>query len=220
MKINREGYTIIGFTMLLFVVTMLLAYYFVAQKQPCGWIWSATSILVILWLLIALFFREPRRKAERDENLIYAPCDGRVVVTEVVFEGEHIKEEMMHISIFMSVSNVHVNWLPIGGKVEYFKHHDGKFIVAWNPKSSELNERTSTVIRHHNGERFMIRQVAGYVARRIVSYMSEGVQVKQCDKMGFIKFGSRIDILMPKGVTPLVKIGDKTIGAESVIAKF
>ncbi|MFR9650119.1 MAG: phosphatidylserine decarboxylase family protein [Rikenellaceae bacterium] len=221
MRINREGYIIISVTLLIFIGSVALLYSFVAKQEWCLWLWSTSAVLLMLWLFIALFFREPTKRALlRDDNLIYAPCDGEVVVTELVHEGEYLNCEIMQVSIFMSVANIHVNWLPVSGEVEYCKYHQGRFLVAWNPKSSTLNERTSTVIRCLSGERVLVRQIAGFIARRIVCYMKEGIKVEQNSKMGFIKFGSRVDILIPKSAELMVKIGDKTVGTETVIAKF
>ncbi len=221
MRINREGHKIISVTLLIFVGSVFLLYSFVAKQGWCWRMWSICSILAILWLCITLFFREPTKRTHiQDDNLIYAPCDGRVVVTELVRDDELPEEEMMQISIFMSVANIHVNWFPVSGVVEMFKYHAGKFLVAWNPKSSKLNERATTIIRCSNGERVLVRQVAGYLARRIISYMRDGDKVEQNGRLGFIKFGSRVDILIPTSAQVVVNIGDKTVGAKSVIARF
>jgi phosphatidylserine decarboxylase len=171
-------------------------------------------------LVIIAFFREPRRVKIHDEDLIFSPCDGRVVVTEVVHEDEYMKEEMMQISIFMSVTNIHMNWLPVGGVVEYFKYHPGRFLIAWHPKSSTENERTTTVVKMDNGKSVLFRQVAGLIARRIVSYIKVGQPVKQNDVFGFIKFGSRIDVLVPKDCELLVEIGDPVKGSQTPLARL
>jgi phosphatidylserine decarboxylase len=151
---------------------------------------------------------------------VFSPCDGRVVVTEVVYEDEYIKEEMMQISIFMSITNIHMNWLPVGGEVEYYKYHPGRFLIAWHPKSSTENERTTTVVRMDNGKRVLFRQVAGMIARRIVSYVKVGDKVNQNDVFGFIKFGSRIDVLVPKDSELLVEIGDKVVGSQTPLLRL
>ena len=182
--------------------------------------WFMAGFLFIFWFFVAAFFREPRRVQIHDSELIFSPCDGRVVVTEVVTDDEYLKEEMMQISIFMSVTNVHMNWLPVGGNVEYFKHHHGRFLVAWHPKSSTENERTTTVIRLKDERKVLIRQIAGFVARRIVSYMKPGNDVEQNSVMGFIKFGSRVDILIPKDSELFVEIGDPVIGSQTPIARL
>ena len=220
MKINKEGYRIIAISGLIFLVLWSLLYYF--QSHHYGTVLLITSgvILFSFWLFIIAFFREPRRVKIHDEDLIFSPCDGRVVVTEVVAEEEHLKQEMLQISIFMSVTNVHMNWVPVGGQVSYFKYHPGRFLVAWHPKSSTENERTTTVITTPQGEEVLFRQVAGLIARRIVSYMKVGAPVAQNAVSGFIKFGSRIDVLIPKECELLVEIGDRVVGSQTPIARF
>ena len=177
-------------------------------------------VLISLWFFIVAFFREPRRVKIHDSELVFSPCDGRVVVTEVVYEDEYVKEEMMQISIFMSITNIHMNWLPVGGEVEYYKYHPGRFLIAWHPKSSTENERTTTVVRMDNGKRVLFRQVAGMIARRIVSYVKVGDKVNQNDVFGFIKFGSRIDVLVPKESELLVEIGDKVVGSQTPLLRL
>ena len=220
MKINKEGYRIIAISGLIFLVLWSLLYYF--QSHHYGTVLLITSgvILFSFWLFIIAFFREPRRVKIHDEDLIFSPCDGRVVVTEVVHEDEYMKEEMMQISIFMSVTNIHMNWLPVGGVVEYFKYHPGRFLIAWHPKSSTENERTTTVVKMDNGKSVLFRQVAGLIARRIVSYIKVGDRVNQNDVFGFIKFGSRIDILLPENAELLVEIGDRVVGTLTPIARI
>ncbi len=218
MKINKEGYIIIGITGLICLGIWLLVYFLIDTHIAIMWFMSA--FLLLFWFFVAAFFREPRRVQIHDDELLFSPCDGRVVVTEVVTDDEYIKGEMMQISIFMSVTNVHVNWMPVRGVVEYFKHHHGRFLVAWHPKSSTENERTTTVVRLANGDKVLIRQIAGFVARRIVSYMIPGKEVEQNSVMGFIKFGSRVDILIPKDSELYVEIGDPVIGSQTPIARL
>ena len=155
-----------------------------------------------------------------DSDLAFSPCDGRVVVTEVVKENEYLNEEMLQISIFMSVTNVHMNWVPVGGTVEYFKYHPGRFLVAWHPKSSTENERTTTVVKMASGQKVLFRQIAGLIARRIISYMKVGAPVEQNSVCGFIKFGSRVDVLVPKNSELLVEIGDPVVGSQTPIARL
>ena len=218
MKINKEGYRIIGFTGIACLAIWFFAYFFI--DSWASFIWFMAAFLLIFWFFVAAFFREPRRVQIHDDELIFSPCDGRVVVTEVVHEKEHIDCEMMQISIFMSVTNVHMNWLPVGGVVEYFKHHHGRFLVAWHPKSSTENERTTTVVRLKDDRRVLIRQIAGFVARRIVSYVKVGEPMAQNSVLGFIKFGSRVDILIPKDSELFVEIGDPVIGSQTPIARL
>jgi phosphatidylserine decarboxylase len=218
MKINKEGYLIIGTTGAICVAIWMLVYFFI--DTPIAIMWIMAALLFAFWFFVAAFFREPRRVQIHDSELIFSPCDGRVVVTEVVSDDEYVKGEMMQISIFMSVTNVHINWMPVKGVVEYFKHHHGRFLVAWHPKSSTENERTTTVVRLDDGRQVLIRQIAGFVARRIVSYMKPGNSVEQNSVMGFIKFGSRVDILIPKDSELFVEIGDPVIGSQTPIARL
>ena len=221
MKINKEGYKIIFITGLLCLLLWWLIYYLLDVRAEMSVKWLSGILLILFWFFIVSFFREPRRVKIHDADLIFAPCDGRVVVTENVIENEYFEgREVLQISIFMSVTNVHMNWFPVGGMVRYFKYHPGRFLVAWHPKSSTENERTTTVVETERGHEIMFRQVAGVVARRIVSYMNVGKQVKQNDKCGFIKFGSRIDLLIPKDSELLVEIGDPVVGTQTPLARL
>ncbi len=220
MKINKEGYRIIGIAGALCFALWLCFYHMINQDESNLLMWFGTLIFIFFWFFIVAFFREPRRVKIHDPQLIFSPCDGRVVVTEVVMEDEYLKCEMMQISIFMSVTNVHVNWLPVAGVVEYFKYHPGRFLVAWHPKSSVENERTTTVVRTEKGDKVLFRQIAGFIARRIISYMTVGTTMEQNHITGFIKFGSRIDVLIPKECELLVEIGDGVVGSQTPIARF
>lgn len=220
MKINKEGYRIIAVSGLVCLVIWLFFYWMLMNRSSCTLIVAATIFLICFWMFIVAFFREPRRVRIHDADLVFSPCDGRVVVTEVVMEEEHLKQEMLQISIFMSVTNVHMNWVPVAGVVEYFKYHPGRFLVAWHPKSSTENERTTTVVRMADGRPVLFRQIAGLVARRIVSYMKVGSPVEQNSVAGFIKFGSRVDVLVPKDSTVLVEIGDAVVGSQTPIARL
>lgn len=220
MKINKEGYRIIAISGLICLVLWGLLYYFQSQHWEAGLMITSAAILIAFWLFIVAFFREPRRVKIHDPELVFSPCDGRVVVTEVVYEDEYIKEEMMQISIFMSITNIHMNWMPVAGMVEYYKYHPGRFLIAWHPKSSTENERTTTVVKLDNGKRVLFRQVAGLIARRIVSYIKCGDPVNQNDVFGFIKFGSRIDVLVPKDSELLVEIGDPVVGSQTPIVRL
>jgi phosphatidylserine decarboxylase len=220
MKINKEGYRIIAISGAICLILWLLTYYLLSHQDKVGILVISGVILFSFWLFIIAFFREPRRVKIHDEDLVFSPCDGRVVVTEVVYEDEYLKQEMMQISIFMSVTNIHMNWLPVGGVVDYFKYHPGRFLIAWHPKSSTENERTTTVVKMNNGKSVLFRQVAGLIARRIVSYIKAGDNVKQNDVFGFIKFGSRIDVLVPKDSELLVEIGDPVKGSQTPLVRL
>ncbi|SHM02767.1 phosphatidylserine decarboxylase family protein [Flavobacterium xanthum] len=183
------------------------------------WLKMAIQIAALLLLIIILqFFRNPKRVAIENENQILAPVDGKVVVIEEVYEGEYFKDKRLQISIFMSPINVHVTRYGLSGLVKFSKYHPGKFLVAWHPKASEENERTTIVIENKTFGEVLYRQIAGALARRIVNYAQEGMQVIQGTDAGFIKFGSRVDIFLPLGTPINVSLNEKAIGGKTVIA--
>lgn len=175
---------------------------------------------VILYGFMVHFFRDPKRNTQAGPNQIIAPADGKVVAIQEVHEAEYFNDTRIQVSIFMSPLNVHVNRYPIGGKVKYSKHHPGAFLVAWHPKSSTLNERTTVVVETENGTEVMHRQIAGAVARRIINYAEANQVVKTGGESGFIRFGSRVDILLPKDAKILVDIDQKPVGGETIIAEL
>ena len=184
-----------------------------------NWLKMAIQIATLLLLIIILqFFRNPKRTVEINENHIIAPVDGKVVVIEEVFEGEYFKDKRLQISIFMSPINVHVTRYGLSGLVKFSKYHPGKFLVAWHPKASEENERTTIVIENNTFGAILYRQIAGALARRIVNYAKEGMQVVQGTDAGFIKFGSRVDIFLPLGTPVNVVLNQKAIGGKTIIA--
>lgn len=215
MLIHREGYKIILVTML------LLAGLNIGIQSWLGEVhWVTKAILalsLVFFILIVQFFRNPFRNTVINEHHVIAPADGKVVVIEEVDEPEYFKDKRRQVSIFMSPVNVHVNRNPISGLVKYAKYHPGKYLVAWHPKSSTENERTTVVIAGTRAE-VLFRQIAGALAKRIVYYVKEGQMVEQGSEMGFIKFGSRIDIYLPLNATIEVKLQQKTRGGETVIA--
>jgi phosphatidylserine decarboxylase len=170
-------------------------------------------------LLVLQFFRNPKRITPRNKNLLIAPVDGKVVIIEEVYEKEYFKDMRLQISIFMSPLNVHVTRYPMGGKVQFSKYHPGKYLVAWHPKSSELNERTTIVLKNDVFGEIIYRQIAGAVARRIVNYAKEGMEVEQGDDAGFIKFGSRVDLFLPLGTPLSIKLNDIVKGGVQSIAQ-
>lgn len=185
--------------------------------------WIKFAILVIsilIFLLIIQFFRNPRRTTQHNDAHVVAPVDGKVVVIEEVFEKEYFNEKRLQVSIFMSPINVHVTRHPVGGVVKYSKYHPGKFLVAWHPKSSEENERTTVVVENPVAGKVLYRQIAGALAKRIVNYAEEGQEVLQGSDSGFIKFGSRVDVLLPLGTKLNVKLQDKVKGGMSIIANI
>lgn len=220
MRINKEGYKIIGVSGVVCLLIWWVFYRLLESDASVVLLWSGTVFLLLFWFFIVAFFREPRRVRIHDADLVFAPCDGRVVVTENVQETEYLGREMLQISIFMSITNIHMNWVPVGGVVEYFKYHPGRFLVAWHPKSSTENERTTTVVRMPSGQQILFRQIAGLIARRIISYMKVGHAVEQNSVCGFIKFGSRVDVLAPKDSELLVEIGDPVVGSLTPIARL
>lgn len=220
MRINKEGYKIIGVSGVVCLLIWWVFYRLLESDARVVLLWSGTVFLLLFWFFIVAFFREPRRVRIHDADLVFAPCDGRVVVTENVQETEYLGREMLQISIFMSITNIHMNWVPVGGVVEYFKYHPGRFLVAWHPKSSTENERTTTVVRMPSGQQILFRQIAGLIARRIISYMKVGHAVEQNSVCGFIKFGSRVDVLVPKDSELLVEIGDPVVGSLTPIARL
>ncbi|MBP3356043.1 MAG: phosphatidylserine decarboxylase family protein [Rikenellaceae bacterium] len=220
MKINKEGYGIIAVTAAILIVLYLATAGLAMGFEP---LWAAVALGVVAAALlgfVALFFREPERPVLSDPQIVFAPADGTVVACEEVEEKEYFGRRMLQVSVFMSVTNVHVNWFPVGGTVSYYKYHPGKFLVAWHPKSSEENERTTTVVRTADGTEVLFRQIAGFVARRIVSYARAGAPAVQNSHCGFIKFGSRVDLLLPLGSEVLVKLGDKTVGSQTPVARL
>jgi phosphatidylserine decarboxylase len=218
MTLHREGKSLLISTLLIvIVINWLMAYFFPEQAILREVIIVITALF---YLIILQFFRVPKRHTVINPKHIIAPADGKVVVIEEVEEPEYFKGKRKQVSIFMSPINVHVNFNPISGIVTYFKYHPGKYLVAWHPKSSTENERTTCVVKHENGTEVLFRQIAGALAKRICWYVNEGDQVTQGQEFGFIKFGSRIDIYLPLDAEICVNIGDKPVGSETVIAKL
>lgn len=219
MKIHREGRDSILIATLL-LITINTACYSLIPSRYVYICWVVLVLTCIAWLFVLSFFRIPNRELRVNKNFIIAPCDGEVVVVEEVYDSEYFKAKRLQVSIFMSVTNVHVNRNPISGLVTYTKHHHGKYLFAWHPKSSTENERHSTVYLHDNGKELLAKQIAGALANRIVNYVKVSDEVVQSDEMGFIKFGSRMDILLPLDAEVLVKLGDRPKGGVTAIAKW
>jgi phosphatidylserine decarboxylase len=206
-------------TGLALLILNLLAYYFLFRENSTA-IWLLALVSVALFILVVQFFRIPARLLTLDEKQVIAPADGTVVVIEETEEGEYFKDKRRQVSIFMSPLNVHVNRNPLSGVVSYFRYYPGKYLVAWHPKSSTDNERTTVVIQQPGGVEVLMRQIAGALARRIVWYVKEGEAVKQTEEMGFIKFGSRVDLYLPLDAKINVKMGEKTKGGVTVVAEL
>ncbi len=218
MTIHKEGYKTIAISTILFGVINVLSFYFISSSVPLlSWVIFTGTFGLLIFMIS--FFRIPQRILTIQDNAIIAPADGKVVVIEEVQADEYFTDRRMQVSIFMSPLNVHVNRNPVSGEVAYSQYHKGKYLVAWHPKSSTENERHSVVYRK-DGKEILVKQIAGAVAKRIINYLQTGQQVKQTDEMGFIKFGSRVDLLLPLDAKILVKIGDKPLGGVTVIATW
>jgi phosphatidylserine decarboxylase len=216
--IHREGFTIILSTLAICVSGA----FFIHQYLPAGKWYSYLlyGILSVILVLVLQFFRNPGRQTPVDARHIMSPADGKVVIVEEVEEPEYFKGKRLQISVFMSPLNVHVNRSPVTGTVRYYRYHPGDYLVAWHPKSSTLNERTTVVVETEKGQPVLFRQIAGALARRIVCYVKEGDRVTQGSEYGFIKFGSRVDVYLPPGTLARVKPGDVVIGGETVLAEW
>ena len=216
MTIHKEGYTSIALTVLFIFVTNTIINYYLPDVTWFVWLWYIFSL--VLFITVLQFFRSPSRLHTLNEQQIICPADGKVVVIEETEETEYLKDRRIQVSVFMSPVNVHVNRNPISGIVKYFKYHPGKYLVAWDPKSSTDNERTTVVVENSAGVPVLFRQIAGALARRIVWYIKEGDKVDQAKEFGFIKFGSRVDLFLPIGTEINVKLGEKVKGGITVLA--
>lgn len=212
---HKEGAKIILISTTILVAILLLTNQFIENL----WVLKTIQIVALLMLILVLqFFRNPKRIVSINDNHVIAPVDGKVVVIEEVFEGEYFNDRRLQVSIFMSPINVHVTRYPVNGKVKFSKYHPGKFLVAWHPKSSTENERTTVVVENPVFGEILYRQIAGALAKRIVNYAKVGTQVSQGDDAGFIKFGSRVDIYLPLGTKIDVTLNQKAVGGKTIIA--
>lgn len=217
MYIHREGYSHILIATILWIGISWLNFHFLYFIPVLYWL--IQLVFFLLWFWVLWFFRIPSRKFTEGENMIVAPADGKVVVIEETQENEYFKDKRLQVSIFMSPLNVHVNRSPINGKVDYVKYHPGKYLVAWHPKSSTENERT-TVVVSNNHVTLLMRQIAGAMARRIKYYVKPGDSIGQNAEFGFIRFGSRVDVFFPVGTKIEVKIGEAVKGGQTILAKI
>lgn len=218
MKFHKEGWPSLIIVLLFSSIIIFIARHFFPEQALAHWF--AYLLSAFLTITILQFFRDPSRQHTLGDNLIIAPADGKVVVIEETTESEYFMDRRLQVSIFMSPINVHINRYPISGTVSFFKYHPGKFLAAWEPKSSTDNERTTVVVKHAKGTEILFRQIAGALARRIVWYCKAGDVAKQCGEMGFIKFGSRVDLYLPIGTKLNVKIGDVVKGSQSVLGEI
>ena len=215
MKLHKEGYKILISEIIIFSIINYLL--FVSKFENIFVITIITTS--IFFLLTIYFFRIPKRKYERKEDSIYSPCDGKIVIIKEVEETEYYKDKRIQISIFMSPLNVHNQIYPINGLVQYTKYHPGKYLVAWHPKSSLLNERSSIVVKNEKIS-ILVRQIAGAVAKRIITYCKKGDKAISSNEYGFIKFGSRVDIFLPINSKPLVKLNQKVKSGITILSKY
>lgn len=217
-RIHREGTDTLAVSMLLIVIIACVLWYFLECKTP---FWLFVGVFGLTWGVVLNFYRCPKRFYNGDtDRIVVAPADGKVVVIEEVEETEYFHEKRLMISIFMSLFNVHANWFPVDGKVKFVHHQDGAYYKAWLPKASEENERADIMIETPEGEEILCRQIAGAMARRIVTYAKEGEECFIDEHLGFIKLGSRVDVYLPLGSEVCVKMGQKTTGDYTVIAKL
>jgi phosphatidylserine decarboxylase len=218
MTIHKEGR---GLLIKLFAIGIGVyygAFYFLSNSPVL--LYSSLAVYTVFFLIVLQFFREPNRELIQDEGKIIAPVDGKVVVIEETDENEFFKDKRIQVSIFMSPINVHQTRVPVGGLVKYFKYHPGKYLVAWHPKSSTDNERTTAVIETKDGTQILFRQIAGALAKRICWYIKEGDKIGQSEEYGFIKFGSRVDVFLPVGTKVLAELNQVTKGGQTVIAEL
>jgi len=218
MKFHKEGIPSLLLTLLVIALLNGVSHYFFSEYAII--IWLVYLLSAFLLITILQFFRNPIRSLVIDDAKIIAPADGKVVVIEEVQENEYFKDKRIQISVFMSPINVHINRYPIAGIVKFVKYHPGLFLVAWHPKSSTDNERTTIVVEHKNKQEVLFRQIAGALARRIVYYCKENDVAQQGSEFGFIKFGSRVDIFLPLTCKVKVQLNDITVGGQSVLAEF
>lgn len=218
MAIHKEGYKILAIGFLILLILNIASMIIWSDNSLAKWIFFLCSALIYIFILF--FFRLPVRHLEPDPGLIFAPADGKVVVIEETDENEYFRDKRLQISIFMSPFNMHSNRYPVSGRVKYVNYHSGNYMVAWHPKSSELNERSTIVIETEKGTEILVRQIAGAIARRIVTYAKEGQKVTQGGELGFIKLGSRVDIFLPLGTEIEVPILQQVKANKSIIAKI
>jgi phosphatidylserine decarboxylase len=218
MTIHKEGYKTIALCAIIFAVINLISFYFISYHLPLlSWLIFIASLALLLFMIS--FFRVPARALTINEKFIVCPADGKVVVIEEITDVEYFHDRRLQVSIFMSPANVHRNVNPISGDVIYSQYHKGKYLVAWNPKSSTENERHSVVIKNAKGS-LLVKQIAGALAKRIINYLAPGQQVEQSAEMGFIKFGSRVDVLLPPGTTIKVELNQMVKGGVTVLAEW
>jgi phosphatidylserine decarboxylase len=218
MRIHKEGWAVMGLVLLLVLIILVVINLIFPQQTIIHFILYGAAI--IFYFFVVRFFRDPIREVVPDDNLVISGADGKVVVIEDVFEKEYFKDKRKQVSVFMSPLDIHVNWFPVSGKVKYFRHNHGFYFIASKPKSSDENERTTTVIELKDGTEILFRQIAGTVARRIVCYATDGKEATQGENLGIIKFGSRFDLFLPLDAKVDVRLGQKVTGCQTVMARL
>lgn len=217
MRVHKAGIGTINYATAAFAALILLSWFFITDQVIKLVLLGG---MAVIYFLIIQFFRYPQRTIQVNENIILSPADGRICEIKETFEKEYLKKQCLQVSIFMSPTNVHINWIPIPGTVTYMKHKDGEFYAAFKDKSAEENERTTTALKLTDGREIVMCQIAGAMARRIINYVSVGDQVDQTTELGFIRFGSRVDLYLPLDTKLTVKLRDKVVGSQTIIARL
>ena len=217
MKFHKAGKRTISYFTVIFVVLLLLLFFFFSDNAIRL---VAGGSFAVIYFLVIQFFRYPQRTIVKNENLIISPADGKICEIKETIETEYLKTKCLQVSIFMSPTNVHINWIPVPGQVTYMKHKDGEFYAAFKDKSAEENERTTTAVKINDGREIVMKQIAGAMARRIINYVEVGDVVDQKTELGFIRFGSRVDLYLPLGTKLNVKLKDKVKGSQTIIGEI
>jgi len=217
MKVHKAGIATINYATAILAGLIVISWFFITDSALK---FGILAVAAIIYFLIIQFFRYPQRTINQNENLILSPADGKICVIKETYENEYLKTNCLQVSIFMSPTNVHINWIPVPGRITYMKHKDGEFYAAFKDKSAEENERTTTAVQLKDGREIVMSQVAGAMARRIINYVEVGDVVDQTTELGFIRFGSRVDLYLPTGTKLLVKLNDKVKGSQTIIGEI
>lgn len=217
MKVHKAGISIINYATAIIAVLILISWFFITDTTIKV---ALLSTAAVVYILIIQFFRYPQRTIVSNEIFVLSPADGKICDIKEFVENEYLKTKCLQVSIFMSPTNVHINWVPVPGTVTYMKHKDGEFYAAFKDKSAEENERTTTAIRLKDGREIVMRQIAGAMARRIINYVALGDEVDQTTEVGFIRFGSRVDLFLPLDTKLRVKLGERVIGSQTIIGEL
>lgn len=217
MKVHKAGIATINYATAILAGLIVISWFFITDSALK---FGILAVATIIYFLIIQFFRYPQRTINQNESVILSPADGKICVIKETYENEYLKTNCLQVSIFMSPTNVHINWIPVPGRITYMKHKDGEFYAAFKDKSAEENERTTTAVQLKDGREIVMSQVAGAMARRIINYVEVGDVVDQTTELGFIRFGSRVDLYLPTGTKLLVKLNDKVKGSQTIIGEI